>query len=85
MLRHLQSLVLRCLFVATLGVAMGSWAGQANYNVMYVFGDSLSNTGNDFVASSAQGLSPAIPPSPTPYATYWKGRFNNGPVAVEHL
>jgi phospholipase/lecithinase/hemolysin len=85
MLRHLQSLVLRCLFVVTLSFATGSWAGQANYNVMYVFGDSLSDTGNDFVASSAQGLSPAIPPSVTPYATYWKGRFTNGPVAVEYL
>lgn len=52
---------------------------------MFVFGDSLSDTGNDFVASSAQRLTPAIPPSVTPYTTYWKGRFSNGPVAVEYL
>lgn len=75
----------------TLGLAVcllalpTAWAGQIKYPAMLVFGDSLSDTGNDFLATSAQQLTPAIPPSVTPYATYWQGRFTNGPVAVEYL
>ena len=60
-------------------------AGQPNYAAMYVFGDSLSDTGNDFAVTTAQQMVPAAPPSVTPYATYWQGRFSNGPVAVEYL
>lgn len=65
--------------------ASAVWAGQFKYPSMVVFGDSLSDTGNDFLATTAQQLTPAIPPSMTPYATYWQGRFSNGPVAVEYL
>lgn len=60
-------------------------APPVNYAAMYVFGDSLSDTGNDYAATKAQRMTPAIPPSDTPYATYWEGRFSNGPVAVEYL
>ena len=73
-----------CLAFATLMVS-SAMAGQANYESVYIFGDSLSDTGNDFVATSAQGMVPAIPPSVSPYKTYYKGRFSNGPVAVEYL
>lgn len=62
-----------------------AWAEQLTYDTMYVFGDSLSDTGNDLIATKAQGFVPAIPPSETPYATYYQGRFSNGPVAVEYL
>jgi phospholipase/lecithinase/hemolysin len=85
MLRRLHRMVLGCLLFASLSMGSLSWAGQASYQRMYVFGDSLSDTGNDFVASTAMGFTPAIPPSVTPYATYWQGRFTNGPVAVEYL
>lgn len=47
-----------------------------NYDEIYVFGDSFSDTGNFFHAT--QG---AIPPSPT----YFDGRFSNGPVWEEYL
>jgi phospholipase/lecithinase/hemolysin len=43
---------------------------------IYVFSDSLSDTGNAFALS--RGL---VPPSPP----YFNGRFSNGPVAVEQL
>lgn len=66
-------------------MASSAIAAQPNYAAMYVFGDSLSDTGNDFAATTAQQMVPAIPPSVTPYATYWQGRFSNGPVAVEYL
>lgn len=49
------------------------WA--KNYDEIYVFGDSLSDTGNVFNAT--QG---AIPPDP-----YYQGRFSNGPIWVEYL
>jgi phospholipase/lecithinase/hemolysin len=47
-----------------------------NYDEIYVFGDSLSDTGNVFNITKG-----TIPPSPT----YFDGRFSNGPVWVEYL
>ena len=80
---HLCSRILALFFAASMGST--AFAGQPNYAAMYVFGDSLSDTGNVFAATTAQQLVPAVPPSITPNATYWKGRFSNGPVAVEYL
>lgn len=45
------------------------------YSNLYVLGDSLSDVGNLFAATT-----PAYPPSP-----YFEGRFSNGPVYAEHL
>jgi outer membrane lipase/esterase len=73
------------LLVAGIGLTQMSWAGRSNYQEMYVFGDSLSDTGNAFVATTTQQMVPALPPSTPPYATYWQGRFTNGPVAAEYL
>ncbi|MEF7612446.1 SGNH/GDSL hydrolase family protein [Aquincola sp. MAHUQ-54] len=69
-------------------VAMFATASRATlpkFDTMFVFGDSLSDTGNVMLATRQQGLVPAIPPSDSPYATYYQGRFSNGPVAVESL
>jgi len=71
--------------VVGIGITQFSWAGRSNYQEMYVFGDSLSDTGNAFVATTAQKMLPALPPSVSPHATYWQGRFANGPVAAEYL
>ena len=82
-IHFLYARLLGLLFAAVVGSP--AVAAQPNYAAMYVFGDSLSDTGNDFAATTAQQMVPAIPPSVTPYATYWQGRFSNGPVAVEYL
>ncbi len=47
-----------------------------NNDEIYVFGDSLSDTGNVFNATGG-----IIPPS----QTYFNGRFSNGPIWVEYL
>lgn len=73
------------LVVVGIGVTQMSWAGRTNYQELYVFGDSLSDTGNSLVATTAQQMVPALPPSRSPYASYWQGRYTNGPVAVEYL
>ena len=49
-------------------------ATAASFSQLYVFGDSLSDTGNSFNATG-------IPPSPP----YDQGRFSNGPVWVDYL
>lgn len=49
-------------------------ATAASFSQIYVFGDSLSDTGNSFNATG-------IPPSPP----YFQGRFSNGPVWSEYL
>lgn len=54
--------------------------GESSSNkTLFVFGDSLSDTGNLFNLTSALGN--PIPPSPP----YFEGRLSNGPVAVEIL
>ncbi|MBE8965612.1 SGNH/GDSL hydrolase family protein [Nostocales cyanobacterium LEGE 12452] len=47
-----------------------------NYEDIYVFGDSFSDTGNAFNVTNR-----TFPPSPK----YFDGRFSNGPVWVEYL
>lgn len=51
------------------------WAGH-----LVVFGDSLSDVGNVYADSIAQGLVPD-PPSPP----YYEGRMSNGPIWVDYL
>ena len=58
---------------------------QAHFAAFYVFGDSLVDNGNDFIASQQLGLVPAIPPSVSPHDTYFEGRFSNGPIEFEYL
>ena len=54
--------------------------GQNYPSHLIVFGDSLSDTGNDLIATTSQfGLE--IPP----LGMYYQGRFTNGPVAFEYL
>lgn len=61
-------------FVAAFCLALASAQASA-YSAMYVFGDSLSDTGNVSIATGG-----AVPSSP-----YFAGRFSNGPIWVETL
>ncbi len=78
-LRYLLLLCLCSLFVQP------ALAETPRLDAMYVFGDSLSDNGNDLILTKLLGVDPAIPPSETPHRTYFKGRFSNGPVAFEYL
>jgi phospholipase/lecithinase/hemolysin len=51
-------------------------ASAANFSQLYVFSDSLSDTGNVFNATGG-----TFPPSPP----YFNGRFSNGPLWVEYF
>jgi phospholipase/lecithinase/hemolysin len=53
----------------------GSAAHAAQFSAEYVFGDSLSDVGNVFIATD--GAKPASP--------YVDGQFSNGPVWVQDL
>ena len=55
------------------------------FDSLYVFGDSLADTGNVFVESRLLGEQPAVPPSDQPFQAYFKGRFSNGYIGVEYL
>lgn len=60
-------------------------ATAATFDKLYVFGDSLSDTGNVFtVSSAANKLDPSIPITP-PSPPYFQGRFSNGPNWVDYL
>lgn len=45
------------------------------YSAIYAFGDSLTDTGNAFLATGGA----------TPPAGYFNGRYSNGPVWIDHL
>lgn len=75
-----EFLTTACLFI----LLMGAWnaateAGEKSRRLptdLYIFGDSLSDSGNLFFLSGE-----IQPPSPP----YFEGRFSNGPVWVESL
>lgn len=69
-------------FIIPLLLIFSSWAQAApSFSQIYVFGDSLSDTGN--LASIAGDL-PIPLPTPFPFP-YYMNRVSNGPVAVETL
>jgi phospholipase/lecithinase/hemolysin len=55
-------------------------AASVSYSSVIVYGDSLSDNGNLFAATSQIPAIGGYPPAP-----YYMGRFSNGPVAVEQL
>jgi phospholipase/lecithinase/hemolysin len=67
--------VLRLVAVALVAHFVLAAESRAGYASIVTFGDSLSDTGNVFAATSG-----AQPPAP-----YYQGRYSNGPVWVETL
>lgn len=61
--------------IVALSVLLPLQAEAASFDEIYVFGDSLSDTGNVFAASGN-----TFPPAP-----YFDGRFSNGQIWVENL
>lgn len=57
-------------------VSLGSPAAAQTYSRLVVFGDSLSDNGNLYMATG--NTTPASPP-------YYQGRFSNGPTFAERL
>ena len=76
------SIVLLALFVVG---GRTTQAQRPGYDQFFVFGDSLSDTGNIWILTKTLGAQPAIPPSEDPHRSYFSGRFSNGPVAFEYL
>ena len=74
-----------CFLLIAVLTLSAAWAAQPKYKTFYVFGDSLSDTGNDLILTKRQKINPPIPPSERPHRSHFKGRFSNGPVAVEYL
>jgi outer membrane lipase/esterase len=58
-----------------LAATLAAPASALAFSNVYIFGDSLSDTGNIFAATGGS----------TPGAPYFAGRFSDGPVWVEHL
>jgi outer membrane lipase/esterase len=76
-------LLLSALLVVSITLSGGARATA--FSGIYVFGDSLSDSGSDLNLSSAiHSVNPAFPIVPGAPADL-AGRFSNGPVAVEYL
>lgn len=70
------------LLAASLGL---SAVGAQAYSAVYAFGDSLSDNGNLYAATSGLAAAGAFPMALPQASDYWNGRFSNGQVAVEVL
>lgn len=70
--KRFRGSLLRTVVSLLAGVAITAPASAALFSNVYVFGDSLLDGGNVFLASGS-------PPSPP----YYQGRFSNGPIAVD--
>jgi len=66
---------LGALLATVAGTLLASQVQAGPYSSMTVFGDSLSDTGNVFIATGG-----AVPTAP-----YFNGRFSDGPVWIDHL
>jgi phospholipase/lecithinase/hemolysin len=66
-----QQIAATGLFLFSVLLPIRAWA--ASFSQIYVFGDSLSDPGNDFNLSGS-------PPPP-----YFNGRFSNGPNWIDYL
>ncbi|MBW4479008.1 MAG: SGNH/GDSL hydrolase family protein [Tolypothrix brevis GSE-NOS-MK-07-07A] len=55
----------------------------AKFDALYVFGDSISDTGNTFTATQGQIPVPRVNNSNRP--AYFQGRFSNGPIWVDYF
>jgi phospholipase/lecithinase/hemolysin len=81
-MKKLRCLLLLCMCSV---FAVTASAQTVRFDALYVFGDSLSDTGNDLILTKLIGLNPAVPPSESPHRTYYEGRFSNGPISFEYL
>lgn len=73
-MRHSLSRLFATLLAAA-GLVTANVATAASFTGFYVFGDSLSDSGNIYATSSG-----TYPPAP-----YFDGRFSNGPTYAENL
>ncbi len=73
----------RMLAIGTVLAAMAPAlpASAAPFTDLYVFGDSLTDTGNAHLGAITLGLSSPAPPE----LGYFNGRLSNGPVWVDYL
>jgi phospholipase/lecithinase/hemolysin len=77
-----------CTLVALLAFCLLPSIGGAQvpqFDSLYVFGDSIADTGNIFMQTKAMRMNPPVPPSVTPHQTYFDGNFSNGYMAFEFL
>src|SRR5262245_13726292 len=75
MVESLHQIIVAVAVMVVVGM-MPTDAIAGSFSKVFVFGDSLSDTGNAFLATGK-----TIPQSPP----YYQGRFSNGPVWVEML
>ncbi|WP_424095145.1 SGNH/GDSL hydrolase family protein [Moorena producens] len=69
----------------SLMLPLSAKAYDLDFTNLYVFGDSLSDSGNVFnISKESNQLNPTIPIIPQS-PPYFQGRFSNGPIWVDYL
>ncbi|MGZ0078590.1 SGNH/GDSL hydrolase family protein [Methylomonas sp. BW4-1] len=77
----MKTSMLRFILFTLISLQLSNSALAENNRNLYVFGDSLSDTGNVYIQTSASGLPIPVPPQ----KRYFNGRFSNGPNAAEQF
>jgi outer membrane lipase/esterase len=72
-------------FLSTTAIVGAQSNKGTQVDLFVTFGDSLGDTGNLYAMTKILGMAPAIPPSDSPFQTYFEGRFSNGRVGFERL
>lgn len=80
MVKSLSRSIWSVVLVALLSLPLAARA----YSNLYILGDSLSDTGNLYAATSQFPLNEVFP-EPLPQSPYSAGRFSDGPVYAEYL
>lgn len=73
-----------CIVVSVMSASKAA-AANLNFSQFFVFGDSLSDTGNVFTATSALGNPIPVPTTTSGQPAYFNGRFSNGPIWVDYF
>lgn len=73
-----------CIIVSVMSASKAA-AASLNFSQFFVFGDSLSDTGNLFAATSALGNPRPVPLTTSGQRAYFEGRFSNGPIWVDYF
>lgn len=73
-----------CIVISVMSASRAA-AASLNFSQFFVFGDSLSDTGNLFTATSALGNPRPVPFTTSGQPAYFQGRFSNGPIWVDYF
>jgi phospholipase/lecithinase/hemolysin len=83
---RLRNMAVACLTILVLGIpGLSNADGKSDFGRLIIFGDSLSDAGNFYLATGKSVTAPFLPIPDAPYKFRGKFRFTDGPTWIEQL